>query len=544
MLMIPLWLAPLEVIKSSFPRFVELSSSIGLSINFQKCLVIGRSSVDFNFGESSIPFVNYSDECVKFLGNYIGNDDKIKETLTHKNNCIFQQLNQIVDLDVGKQVSFAMLQVCFGGKINHFLRGLPPELTLELSRNFNSLRTNFVSYLVGNKDSSLPSHCFTSTSFGGIGFTKAKYMRDGAFLGSLKNFLFEFQNRYPVLWKTKDFLLHSPCTWLISLQNLIESLDSNLWSELFPVGVTEIQQRSIFSLPLCVRKLQKKFVLFHESLDFKNRISLAKTKSPAFCAFLNDISSSAASSFVSRLPRKFCFNLKDHEWLINMRLRLGLWPSGLLKHSPCLCGRSKASNFHHLVNCHQFIHFRSIIHNSIRDTCLDMFKANGFHGKIEPLLANLSDQPKVDRSRGDLIGPWLSCQEIIMDFTTVDPCNSRSISKIFDDDFSALEVAEKGKNTKYCLLINQLNVDRYNSFVFQPFAMSIYGNIGPAAQAFLTSFGKLCSEYGKAFNENFWLSKLTFALFRSMHRYFNSILGKLFGDGQKDHSLDTLVSVC
>ncbi|KAL0239554.1 hypothetical protein GEMRC1_009662 [Eukaryota sp. GEM-RC1] len=141
-----------------------------------------------------------------------------------------------------------------------------------------------------------------------------------------------------------------------------------------------------------------------------------------------------------------------------MRHRLGLWPSGLLKHSPCLCGRSKASNFHHLVNCHQFIHFhfRSIIHNSIRDTRLDMFKANAFHGKIEPVLANLSDQQKVDRSRGDLIGPWLSCQEIIMDFTTVDPCISRSISKNFDDDFSALEVAEKGKNTKYCHLINQL----------------------------------------------------------------------------------------
>ncbi|KAL0230940.1 hypothetical protein GEMRC1_010345 [Eukaryota sp. GEM-RC1] len=166
-----------------------------------------------------------------------------------------------------------------------------------------------------------------------------------------------------------------------------------------------------------------------------------------------------------------------------------------------------------------------------------------FMEKLNLYLLIFPDQPKVDRSRGDLFGPWLSCQEIIMDFTTVDPCNSGSISKIFDD-FSPLEVAEKGKNTKYCHLINQLNVDRYNSFVFQPFAMSIYGNIGPAAQGFLTSFGKLCSEYGKVFNENFWLSRLTFALFRSMHRYFNSILGKLFGDGQKDHSLDTLVSAC
>ncbi|KAL0231287.1 hypothetical protein GEMRC1_010691 [Eukaryota sp. GEM-RC1] len=127
-----------------------------------------------------------------------------------------------------------------------------------------------------------------------------------------------------------------------------------------------------------------------------------------------------------------------------------------------------------------------------------------FMEKLNLYLLIFPDQPKVDRSRGDLIGPWLSCQEIIMDFTTVDPCNSRSISKNFADDFSALEVAEKGKNRKYCHLINQLNVDRYNSFVFQPFAMSIYGNIGPAAQGFLTSFGILCSEYGKVFNEYFF----------------------------------------
>ncbi|KAL0229405.1 hypothetical protein GEMRC1_014022 [Eukaryota sp. GEM-RC1] len=120
-----------------------------------------------------------------------------------------------------------------------------------------------------------------------------------------------------------------------------------------------------------------------------------------------------------------------------------------------------------------FLNSRYQLFTTVFDTCLTKIKANGFHGKIEPLLGNLSDQSKVDRSRGDLIGPCVSCEKIIMDFTIVDPCNSRSISNIFDD-FSALEVAEKGKNTKYCHLINQLNVDRYNSFVFQPFAMSIY----------------------------------------------------------------------
>ncbi|KAL0239997.1 hypothetical protein GEMRC1_010105 [Eukaryota sp. GEM-RC1] len=115
------------------------------------------------------------------------------------------------------------------------------------------------------------------------------------------------------------------------------------------------------------------------------------------------ISSDEASTLITRYPHRYSFNLKDHEWLINIHLRLGLWPFGLLQKSTCVCGSSLTS-FHHEVNCHKFIHFRSIIHISIRDTCLDIFKANGFHGKIEPLLANLSDLPKVDGRRGDLIG--------------------------------------------------------------------------------------------------------------------------------------------
>ncbi|KAL0229640.1 hypothetical protein GEMRC1_013185 [Eukaryota sp. GEM-RC1] len=77
------------------------------------------------------------------------------------------------------------------------------------------------------------------------------------------------------------------------------------------------------------------------------------------------------------------------------------------------------------------------------DQCLELFQSNGFHGKIEPVLNTLSDSIMRDKSRGDLIDPWLSSQEIIMDFTTIDPCNSTSVNKISDENYSALETAER-----------------------------------------------------------------------------------------------------
>ncbi|KAL0235442.1 hypothetical protein GEMRC1_002024 [Eukaryota sp. GEM-RC1] len=189
-------------------------------------------------------------------------------------------------------------------------------------------------------------------------------------------------------------------------------------------------------MPMCI---------IHYAQSNIQYINYSKNESPVFCAFLKDIPSDAVSTLITRYPQRYSFNLKDHEWLINIRLRLGLWPVGLLQKSTCVCGSSLAS-FHHVVNCHKCIHLRSIIHNSLRDQCLELFKSNGFHGKIEPVLNSLSDSIMTDKSRGDLIGPWLSSQEIIMDFTTVDPCNSTSVNKILEENYSVLETAERKKN--------------------------------------------------------------------------------------------------
>ncbi|KAL0230989.1 hypothetical protein GEMRC1_010394 [Eukaryota sp. GEM-RC1] len=150
--------------------------------------------------------------------------------------------------------------------------------------------------------------------------------------------------------------------------------------------------------------------------------------------FLTDVSSAGASSLVIRYPQRFNFNLNDQEWVINMRLRLGLWRNGLLQQSKYICSASKHASFHHIVNCPEFIQMRSVLHNSIRDQCLSLFKSNGFHGKIELLLSAFSDSFIRDKSR-DLIGPCLNCEEVVLDSPTVDPCNDTASSKTLYDPF-------------------------------------------------------------------------------------------------------------
>ncbi|KAL0231396.1 hypothetical protein GEMRC1_010800 [Eukaryota sp. GEM-RC1] len=168
---------------------------------------------------------------------------------------------------------------------------------------------------------------------------------------------------------------------------------------------------------------------------------------------------------------------------------------------------------------------RSMLHNSLRDTCLEMFKASGIHGKVEPLLSHLSDHPDSTQNRGDFIGPWLSCQEIIVDFTTVDPCKASAIANILNTSNDPLKDAENAKVSKYAHQVAALNSRRHNNIVFQPFAVSLYGNFGSATKEFLI----LCSEFGKKFNRSYWKSKCAFSIFRSMYSYVDSILSKLFG---------------
>ncbi|KAL0224557.1 hypothetical protein P9112_003947 [Eukaryota sp. TZLM1-RC] len=104
-----------------------------------------------------------------------------------------------------------------------------------------------------------------------------------------------------------------------------------------------------------------------------------------------------------------------------MLLRLGMYPSGLLDNSYCICNKKPTANFRHIVSCKKFLQYRSVLHNAVRDVTYEMFKCYNFSCKVEPLLKHYSDDNLFNSRRGDLIAPFVDSSQVVVDFTTVDP---------------------------------------------------------------------------------------------------------------------------
>ncbi|KAL0226047.1 hypothetical protein P9112_013371 [Eukaryota sp. TZLM1-RC] len=88
-----------------------------------------------------------------------------------------------------------------------------------------------------------------------------------------------------------------------------------------------------------------------------------------------------------------------------MRLRLGLYPSGLLGNSVCICNEKPTTNFRHIVSCKKFLQYRSVLHNAVRDVTYEMFKCYNLSCKVKPLLL-------FNSRRGDLIAPFVEFSQV------------------------------------------------------------------------------------------------------------------------------------
>ncbi|KAL0248311.1 hypothetical protein GEMRC1_003547 [Eukaryota sp. GEM-RC1] len=149
-----------------------------------------------------------------------------------------------------------------------------------------------------------------------------------------------------------------------------------------------------------------------------------------------------------------------------------------------------------------------------------MFKAHGFHAKVEPLFSKLGLDLINNSRRGDLHGPFVDSSQIILDVTTVDPCAQTYVNGLNSKGFNHLKTAEKRKIDLYSKDVAKLNQNLYSKFVFVPFAISIFGSIGEMASKFLTDFGSMCKSQNKRFNLSIWHNRLIFSLFRSVPKFF------------------------
>ncbi|KAL0214803.1 hypothetical protein P9112_006987 [Eukaryota sp. TZLM1-RC] len=360
----------------------------------------------------------------------------------------------------------------------------------------------------------IQSHIFCGTNFGGVDFHKSSYLCNAAFIGGGKNFIYEFVNRFP---EKIHLIENCGSSYLISLQQEIETLSPNIWAKCFPSDIVELPSRSLLSLPLTFAKLQKKILKVLENLDYIVRLSLAKEKNLVFANFLIDLEDSSSSCLISQIPNILGLLLNDHQWTTAMRMRCFLWPCSFPNDLICRC--KSVVTLSHILNCKYFITYRSIVHDSVRDQLYAMCKCFNIEAFIEPLVRKLSSDQTDDsfgKRRADLVAPGIDGVLNVVDIVSVDVCKNSAARLVYSAD-SSLSNAEKKKIKKYEEPLAQLGRVEHVKYQFVPFAISLFGNIGPSGLHFFENFKKvLLNRSGKTMNSTFWINRIVFCIFKSI----------------------------
>ncbi|KAL0220135.1 hypothetical protein P9112_005788 [Eukaryota sp. TZLM1-RC] len=365
---------PFSVVQKASNEIAEQYEIIGLHLNPKKCLSIGNDFKEYKINNCKIPFTNYSHEAFRFLGYWLRNVDEITKNLNEVVAKLCNELPLISELEIEIHIKFFILKIL-------------PSLSIDFCRSFNQLRATFFASSQEVNPELIRAQLFSSSQFGGVGFTKSSILCQAAFVGGGKNFIFEFVNRFP-----EDIHLLSPSfsKYLFDLDVAINKIAPQIWCQCFPDSVQEIPPRNLVNLRYCVKKLQQKLTVTFEGLDYEVRLGMAKHKNPAFANFLLNVRDSSASCLINQVPRIYGLFLNHPCLLLSMRLRSFIWPDNLPHGLICKCGKSVTPA--HLFNCNRFITFRSKVHHAVRDQLYCMFKSYKFESFLEPLLSNLADE--------------------------------------------------------------------------------------------------------------------------------------------------------
>ncbi|KAL0211315.1 hypothetical protein P9112_009613 [Eukaryota sp. TZLM1-RC] len=120
------------------------------------------------------------------------------------------------------------------------------------------------------------------------------------------------------------------------------------------------------------------------------------------------------------------------------------------------------------------------------------------------------------KRRADLVAPGIDGVLNVVDVVSVDVCKNSAARLVYSAD-SPLSNAEKKKIKKYEEPLAQLGRVEHVKYQFVPFAISLFGNIGPSGLHFLENFKKvLLNRSGKTMNSTFWLNRIVFCIFKSI----------------------------
>ncbi|KAL0218355.1 hypothetical protein P9112_004008 [Eukaryota sp. TZLM1-RC] len=170
-----------------------------------------------------------------------------------------------------------------------------------------------------------------------------------------------------------------------------------------------------------------------------------------------------------------------------MRMRCFLWPCSIPNDLFCRC--KNVVTLSDIGICKCFITYRSIVHDSVRDQFYAMCKSFNIEFFIEPLVNKLSSDQTDDffcKRRADLVAPGIDGVPNVVDVVSVDVCKNSAARLVYFAD-SPYFNAEKRKTKKYETPLAQLGRVEHVKYQFVPFAISLFGNIGPSGLHFLNT---------------------------------------------------------
>ncbi|KAL0219521.1 hypothetical protein P9112_005174 [Eukaryota sp. TZLM1-RC] len=149
-----------------------------------------------------------------------------------------------------------------------------------------------------------------------------------------------------------------------------------------------------------------------------------------------------------------------------MRLYLNIPINQLLSKEKCICSNSPQLTLRHALNCSKLITHRSLLHDAVRDTVLNMTRTARISCIKENLLKEtLSLNNFGSDDRGDVYCDWIDNSEAVVDFVPCNVANDTLVQRRKLNFVSTLELkAEKKEN-----MINELKkimlVEIHNQFV-------------------------------------------------------------------------------
>ncbi|KAL0250947.1 hypothetical protein GEMRC1_000161 [Eukaryota sp. GEM-RC1] len=111
---------PLDLLKKVAVEVADIYETLGLSLNPDKCLLIGRSTQELFINGVQIPFINYVEDAFSFLRCWLGKVPKIFQELFNCLEKIGSELNTISSYDIEKHVKFFILKIATPEKSHIF----------------------------------------------------------------------------------------------------------------------------------------------------------------------------------------------------------------------------------------------------------------------------------------------------------------------------------------------------------------------------------------------------------------------------------------